>query len=119
MANNVQPSTYRMEDFGSNTPVRAAIPLPAPDVKPSPNAPAYSAFATEGPSSAAKEEPGAANTVPKEQLEARSKSASATSPALDEQPSWWSPGMESTPSSGYDEAYEGQYFYGEQPFYMQ
>ena len=87
--NAVSPVRYRSEDYGSNVPVRPAIPLTAPE-RPPPHAPSVSACVKETPS----KEDSTPVTYTKEQLEAMSKQALAASAAAEEQ-KWWSPGMES------------------------
>ena len=104
--NSVQPTSYRMEDFDSNVPVKPAIKTPGAEAGAQPSS---SVAAMESSSAASKEE-SAAETFPKELI----AMAAAQGYEL------WSPGMENTSASGYEEGHEGQYSYsGEQPFHMQ
>ena len=105
--NNVQPTSYRMEDFDSNVPVKPAISTATAEG--SSAQPSSSIAAMEASSAASKEE-SAAETFPKELI----AMAAAQGYEL------WSPGMETSSASGYEEGHDGQYTYsGEQPFHMQ
>ena len=100
-----------MEDFDSTTPVRAAIPGTAATSQASaPPTSSMAAIQAEIAAGATSEEQAESETTfPKELIEAAKKAGYE----------FWSPGMETSASSGYEEATSGQYGYGEQPFYMQ
>ena len=105
--NTVQPTSYRMEDYGSNVPVKPATTTPATETPTT--QPSSSVAAMEASSAVAKEE-SATDTFPKELI----AMAAAQGYEL------WSPGMETSSASGYEEGHDGQYSYsGEQPFHMQ
>ena len=112
-----QPSNFRPQDYGSRDAVRPAIALPPPtsaEATPKVEGAAQAAISGESSSSAAKKKeestPDSATTYPKEMLEAMSAAM---------QGEFWSPGMEMTSSAGYEDASNGLYYYGENPFWMQ
>ena len=108
--NAVNPTGFRMQEPGSSTPVRPVTQPRTPmqqgmSVVPTPG----SASATTTDANAA----AAASAAPDYQQ------ADASAHAQYEEPSWWSPGMQSLGAMGYDESYDGTYTYGNDHFQWQ
>ena len=107
--NTVRPTSYRMQEPGSQNPVRpvTGVRLSRPE----------SANANPTPNPAVV--PAAAPAADVNAAAATSDQHHADPNAHYEEPSWWSPGMESIGAMGYDESYNGTYTYGYDHFQWQ
>ena len=103
----VRPTSFRMQEPGSNIPVRASSAI-QPSGGTAPVA-VQSSGPTTTPTAAAAASAAAAIEHPRADPAAQCY----------EEPSWWSPGMQEMGAMGYDEGYEGTYSYGGQDFYAQ